>query len=347
MTRPGLNLRLDQFVGLWVTDRAAHTLFATQALRLRRALGRSVRLWARSAHPPMADASRDELIATTVAALRSHWRRVGERLRRGRWRPAEDEAWYQCFEADTVRRMKSLARRCSTRHVERVLALSDDALRAKISFYAEAAVAQAWEEYADEPVAQRRHMRSLTKSEYVLIEKGHSQADGTTNTWTVSEYPASVLHDDWYGRSVGASSYYEGYIMKSTGESFSKTEGEWLDAAVRQTTWQAPEFWQSVTIRESRNRILVALVPLTREDYVESLEPAFQRGTKLQVAALLRYLRQRFDDPRATQEIDRLLLRARTSRKLEFMADAWSLLVATKNAPEYLVETDRVVTTEW
>ena len=68
MTRPGLNLRLDQFVGLWVTDRAAHTLFATQALRLRRALGRSVRLWARSAHPPMADASRDELIATTVAA---------------------------------------------------------------------------------------------------------------------------------------------------------------------------------------------------------------------------------------------------------------------------------------
>ena len=138
-------------------------------------------------------------------------------------------------------------------------------MRAKISFYAEAAVAQAWEGFADEPVAQRRHMRSLTKSEYVLIEKGHSQADGTTNTWTVSEYPASVLHDDWYGRSVGASSYYEGYIMKSTGESFSKTEGEWLDAAVRQTTWQAPEFWQSVTIRESRNRILVALVPLTRE----------------------------------------------------------------------------------
>ena len=141
----------------------------------------------------MADASRDELIATTVAALRSHWRRVGERLRRGRWRPAEDEAWYQCFEADTVRRMKSLARRFySTRHVERVLALSDDALRAKISFYAEAAVAQAWEEYADEPVAQRRHMRSLTKSEYVLIEKGHSQADGTTNTWTV--LALSLIH---------------------------------------------------------------------------------------------------------------------------------------------------------
>ena len=244
--------------------------------------------------------------------------------------------------------MKSLARRFyNTRHVERVLALSDDALRAKISFYAEAAVAQAWEEYTDDPVAQRRHMRSLTKSEYVLIEKGHSQADGITNTWTVSVYPVGDLYDDWYERSVGASSSYQGYIMKSTGEDFSNTEEEWLDAAVQQTTWQDPEFWQSVTYRESCNRILVAIVPVTREDYVESLEFAFWRGTKLQVVALLRYLRQTFDDPRTTREIDRLLLRARTSRKREFRADAWRLLVATESAPEYLVETDRVVTTEW
>lgn len=204
----------------------------------------------------MANASRDELIATTVSAIRSHWDRIGKRLLNGRWRPAE--TLYNCFEADTVLRRKSLAHRFySAEHVERVLSFSDASLIKNISFFVEAAVIQVWNEFEDESAKQRSYMRSLIKSEYVLVE------DPDCESASAAAYPARVVYDDWYERSVGADSAYEGYIMKSTGEAFTKREYEWMEASVEgEAEKSGEEGWLSETIHESPNRIFVRIFPI-------------------------------------------------------------------------------------
>jgi hypothetical protein len=164
-----------------------------------------------------------------------------------------------CFEADTIRRKEALARKFyGSCHADDFLSLSDDKIASNISFYAEAAVRQAWTEFSDDQPAQRRFMKSLVTKEYVLVEpcslawdleKGDEWDGGS-----VASYPHPVMYDDWYERSLGADVPYEGYIMKSTGESFSKRELQWLDASVKLVKVEtilacARKFRRSVLVR--------------------------------------------------------------------------------------------------
>lgn len=286
----------------------------------------------------MANISKEELIAITVASLRSHWRNVRTRLLRGRWDPAGEKGLFGCFEADTTARQKIMARRFySLKHAEKILSLSDSKLKSNISYYTELAADRAWDEYDDMPDEQRDYMRSLPKYEYVLIEGDR-----------VSAYPARVLYDDWYERSVGGMCNFDGCIMKSTGENFSKLEAEWLDTSVRNNTWTSCEFWRTGTNQEEPNRIDIWITELERVDYLSEFEDGLWRGTKAQLIGLLRYLRDECSEhARETRLLERLLANATTTKKAALLAAFWKMLRSEKTAEVYAVITDDIMASNW
>ena len=163
------------------------------------------------------------------------------------------------------------------------------------------------------------------------------------------------MYDDWYERSVGADCLYEGYIMKSTGEKFSKHEREWLDAAVQLTTWDTQsgaELWHSSTDWEAGNRIGVRIFPVTRSVYLRALEQRLLGGTKEQLLALLQKVGDQIDEPhgadaRLLRKIDELLAAGRKLGKRELAERTWKALSAAKTPEDYLVVASRMVTRQW
>jgi hypothetical protein len=286
----------------------------------------------------MANIPKEELIAITVASLRSHWRNVRGRLLRGHWDPVGEKGLFDCFEADTTAHKKILARRFySLKHAEKILSLSDSKLKSNISYYTEIAAEHALDEFEGMPDEQRDYMRSLPKYEYVLIEGDR-----------VSAFPARVLYDDWYERSVGAMTNFDGYIMKSTGENFSKLEAEWLDASVRTNTRTSCEFWRTGIDQETPNRIAIWITELERVHYLSEVEDGLWRGTKSQLIALLRHLRDECSEhSRETRLIERLLANASTTKKADLLADFWKMLQSEKTAEVYAVTTDTIVDSNW
>jgi hypothetical protein len=286
----------------------------------------------------MANIPKDELISITVTSLRAHWRNVKARLLRGYWEPAGPKGGFDYFEADTSAHQKILARRFySLRHAEKILSLSDSKLKSNISYYAEIAAKRAWTEFPDMPEEQRDYMRSLAKYEYVLIQDDR-----------VSAHPARVLYDDWYERSCGAMMNFSGYIMKSTGENFSKLEAEWLDASVRRNAWEDSAFWRTGSYPETANRIDVWIVELDRPEYLDGIGDGLWRGTKAQLIALLRYLRDECNHhDRETSMIERMLSKSKTTKKSDLLAGFWKMLRSDKTAEVYAVLTDDIVTSDW
>lgn len=286
----------------------------------------------------MPNISKDELIAITAASLRAHWRNIRARLLRGHWGPAGKKGLHGYFEADTTAHQKMLARRFySLKHAEKILSLSDSKLKSNISYYTEIAAERAWYEFDDMPDEQRAYMRSLPKYEYVLISDGRASA-----------YPARVLYDNWYERSVGAMANYDGYIMKSTGENFSKLEADWLDASVQSNAWESSNFWRTGTHQEPPNRVNVWITELERVYYLVEIEDGLWSGTKAQLIGLLKHLRDEFSEhPRETRMIERMLEKSRTAKKSELLADFWKMLQSEKTAEVYVVMTDDIVASSW
>lgn len=286
----------------------------------------------------MANIPKDELIAITVASLRARWRNVRSRLLRGHWNPAGEKGEYNCFEADTTAHQKILARRFySLKHTEKILSLSDSKLKSNISYYTEMAVERAWGELDDMPDEQRDYMRSLPKYEYVLIEDDR-----------VSAYPARVLYDDWYERSVGGMCNFDGYLMKSTGENFSELEVQWLDASVRNNTRTSCEFWRTGTHQEDPNRVNVWITELERPYYLDGIEDGLRSGTKAQLISLLKHLRDECTEhPREARMIERMLAKSKAAKKAELLAEFWKMLQSEKTAEVYAVTTDTIVASNW
>ncbi|MGO8750020.1 MAG: hypothetical protein ACLQNE_29080 [Thermoguttaceae bacterium] len=214
-------------------------------------------------------------------------------------------------------------------------------IASNISFYARAAMDQAWSEYEDDPPAQRRFMRSLVENEYVLVDD-----DGAAS------YPQPVAYDDWYERSVGADMSYEGYIMKSTGEKFSETEAQWLDLAVCEATWQDPdEFWYSGTERVTANRIWVHIYPVERSDYANAVKEALWQGETSQVVALLEELRcvasELDEDPSVLRRIERLFAGIAEIEAHDLRAKTWRFLASRHTSANYLVAASRAIAMRW
>ena len=290
--------------------------------------------------PAKGNATREDLLSTTVQALRSHWRDIRRQIQKGIKSHAETRCG--CFEADTEERREALARRFySLSHAERILARSDKAIASNISFYARVAIDQAWCEYEGDPIEQRRFMRSLVENEYVLMDGGD-----------VASYPLPG-YDDWYERSVGADMFYKGHIMKSTGEKFSEIEADWLDSAVRETTWQDPDldFWHSETQRATANRIMVYIYPVTRSDYTSSIKESLWRGEKPQVVALLEELRcvasEQDEEPSVRKRIERLFVGIAKIEADDLCAKTWRFLASRHTPADYLIATNRVIETRW
>ena len=243
----------------------------------------------------MSGVAEDSLVETALKAYHAHWTRLAALSDSGR--QALIERRHDCFEADTVARQKQLARLFyGGNHCRRMASRSREAVYDATHLYLRVGAANALSEYEDDPKGQRRFMRSLVTAEYVLLDSQYGfpdldcVVDEESDEWDraeVASYPAPVLYDDWYERSVGADTSWSGFIMKSTGEDFTANEWRWLDSAVQNTAWSEP-FWRATTTPATRNRIHVYIYPLERHEFIECLVDYLRRVPQRRLVQLLR-----------------------------------------------------------
>jgi hypothetical protein len=112
---------------------------------------------------------------------------------------------------------------------------------------------------------------------------------------------------------------YHGTIMKSTGEAFTPTETEWLDAVVQETIWRDADFWQSYTYQEEKNQISIWLDPVRDEDYLEGLDARLRLASKPYILAMLRFLSNELEDTSVKSEIAQLLVNSGRRAKSELI----------------------------
>lgn len=185
----------------------------------------------------MTDEERLEKI--TVKAFKQHWTKIVRSLEKGKNTYADK--LYDCFEADTSARQKILANRFyGLDHARKMATLNEKAIKRNLSCYLQTAIEYTLYDNEDEPGKQEAFMKGLVSSEYVIFDSNQDcyyfeEYDEDTDDVSVPEYPAKVAYDDWYERSVGAvyNSFSTSILMKSTGETFSKKEVDWLKRSIQ------------------------------------------------------------------------------------------------------------------
>ncbi len=185
----------------------------------------------------MEDEERLENIA--IKAFKQHWTKILKTLEKGKKTYAKK--LYGCFEADTTARQKQLADKFyGIDHARKMAGLSEKAIRKQLSCYLPKVIEYALTSlfYEDDRKEQESLMRKLVSCEYVIFQSHQcgpfeSYDEDSDDLW-VSEYPARVLYDDWFERSIGGLYTCNTFaLMKSTGEPFSKEEVSWLRKAIQ------------------------------------------------------------------------------------------------------------------
>ena len=171
-----------------------------------------------------------------VEAFREHWADVLRRARKGR---SLGRKLWRCFEADTNARSRELAMEFfGVAHARRMCRLTPKQIRRRLACYLPRGIEWAVEEFS-ETGEQRDFIRELVTGIYVIFDSDQCASaedyDERFKGLSVATYPAPVLYDDWYERSIGSSWFTCGtmLLMKSTGEGFTRTEFEWLERAIQ------------------------------------------------------------------------------------------------------------------
>lgn len=198
-----------------------------------------------------------EMIA--IKAFKQHWAKIVRSLEEGKTNYADN--LIHCFEADTRTRQKILARRFyGLDHAKEMASLSEKEIKANLSCYLPRAIEYALSDPVglfDEP---KVFIKKLVIGQYVmfslpsnegscLFERYDEYSDNfleayedSDDFWEdsddleIDEYPShQVSDDDWYEKTVGRSwhNYSILVLMKSTGETFSKTEMTWLRKSIQ------------------------------------------------------------------------------------------------------------------
>jgi hypothetical protein len=188
---------------------------------------------------PAPTTERADLEQQGIAAFKKHWADAVRRARKGKSLARE---LAPSFEGDTASHRRLLSREFfGAGHARNMCRLTTRQIARKLSCYLPRAIEYAMEEFL-EPSERGEFIRGLVAGIYVLFDS--SQCTGPEHYdehWegpSVQRYPADVLYDDWYERTVGSSFFMCGtfLLMKSTGENFTTTEVEWLKKA----TFSAP-----------------------------------------------------------------------------------------------------------
>ena len=223
----------------------------------------------------MTDEERLEKIA--IKAFRKHWTKILRDLEKGKDTYANK--LYRCFEADTSARQKILAKKFyGIDHANKMATLSKEAIKRNMSCYLPKAIEYTLSENEDEPREQEAFIEKLGSCEYVIIDSHQDTyweeyEEDVGNVW-VAEYPARVAYDDWYERSVGTTLYdcSTSVLMKSTGETFSKREGDWLKKSIQHNIDgnELSAFWWFQCEYIAKNKLWIRIHDFViKEQYVE------------------------------------------------------------------------------
>jgi len=259
----------------------------------------------------MTDEGRLEKAA--IKAFKQHWAKIVRSIEKGKNTYADKR--YRCFEADTSARQKILANRFyGIEHARKMAALSEKAIKRKLSCYLSKVVDYAISDNEDEPLEQEAFIKKLVSCEYVIFDSHYGGCfdnyDEDIDDLWVSEYPSRVAYDDWYERSVGTVLYScsTSIFMKSTGEAFTKGEVEWLKRSIQRNIDgnDHSAFWWFECEPLNRNRIWIKIYDfeIDKESYVEE----FLRETyTLSKEQFQEFVRQILEHPYEEKKIKKKL----------------------------------------
>jgi hypothetical protein len=123
-------------------------------------------------------------------------------------------------------------------HARKMCRLTRRQVRHRLACYLPRAIEYALSRLS-QPAEQTGFIRGLVSGVYVIFDsKQCGDPEGYDEYFeglSVSGYPAAVLYDDWYERSVGSSFFMCGtsLLMKSTGEKFGARELNWLKRSIQ------------------------------------------------------------------------------------------------------------------
>jgi hypothetical protein len=225
----------------------------------------------------MTDEERLEKVA--IKAFKQHWGKIARSLEKGK--NTYVNKLYGCFEADTSARQKILANRFyGLDHARKMATLSEKVIKRNLSCYLPKAIEYTLSENEGEPRDQEAFMKELVSCEYVIIDSHQDsyweEYDEDVGDVWVAEYPARVAYDDWYERSVGTTLYdcSTSVLMKSTGETFSKTEVNWLKKSIQHNIDgnELSAFWWFQCEYITKNKLWIRIHDfVVKEQYVEEL----------------------------------------------------------------------------
>jgi hypothetical protein len=242
----------------------------------------------------------ERLEKTAIKAFEQHWAKIVRDLEKGKNTHANKR--YGCFEADTSARQKILANRFySLDHARKMATLSEKAIKRNLSCYLEKAVEYNLHDniFDTEPGEQEAFMKRLVRSEYVIFDSHQDSYfddyDEDADELWVSEFPAEVVYDDWYERSIGSSLYNcsTHVLMKSTGESFSKTEVDWLKGSIQHNIDgnEFDAFWWFECEPLAKNRLWIRIHEFeVKEQYVEEFLREAEALSKNQLQEFVRQI---------------------------------------------------------
>ncbi len=237
----------------------------------------------------------EELEKYAVKAFKRHWSGALKKLERTNGSYALKQ--YHYFEADTEARQLTLAERFyGPSHATKMANLSDGSILKRISCYLPRAIEYALQEYEDDFKEQKDFIKKIVSHEYVIFNSSQCQTveeydENWEGLW-VAPYPERVAYDDWYERSMGSSCFTGGtfLLMKSTGETFSRTEVEWLrNSIVKNIDENDPySLWWFECEPLEKNKIWIKIYEfLDRDYYIEDVSYLIADLSKEQLRTLV------------------------------------------------------------
>lgn len=216
----------------------------------------------------------EKVKSLVVAAYRERWNNVLN----GKSKAQNDGV----FEAPTTNVKRSMARTFYSRaHLQKLVSLSDNAIVTNhlplIKYLA----------IQREVPLRASLVERMLGGQYVLfacdLKNMHSLGSGSDvnlelddiDSWTPDSYPGLALYDDWYEHVGGFNSTFVGVLMKSSGESFSKSERKQIAEAVHLNVLSndESELWSfGFHLAGKRKNQFVVTITSVAYGYRESLE---------------------------------------------------------------------------
>jgi hypothetical protein len=209
-------------------------------------------------------------------------------------RPLWKKLW-RCFEGGTELNSKALAEKFfGTDHARKMCLLTERQVRRRLSCYLPRAVEYASDQFF-EPAEASKFIRNLVSGLYVIFDskqRGEPEDyDENYEGLSVSTFPAGVLYNDWYERSVGSSFFTcsTSLLMKSTGEDFGARELQWLKYSIQDNIdANGPEELYGFECEHlAANKIWVKINELDRETYVDGVMGQVNELSERQLHLLL------------------------------------------------------------